>query len=60
MRRWRWTEAFEFGKGTWAQGEFGGRFPTGLDMSDQSQDQAEACGSQEASILGVGNLPYLR
>ncbi len=62
-RRWRrggrWREAIELGDRTWLQGHFGGRLAAGLRMPNKPQDDAEAGGCEEATVLLVCDLPYL-
>jgi hypothetical protein len=52
-------DAIELGYGRLLEGELGGWVSAGLVVSDETQDDAEAGSGEEATVLSVGNLPYL-
>jgi hypothetical protein len=51
--------AIELRYGTLLEGELGGWLPTGLVVSNETQYDAETRPSEEATVLGIRNLPYL-
>jgi hypothetical protein len=52
-------DAIELGYGCLLEGELGGWVSAGLVVTDETQNDAEAGPGEEATVLSVGNLPYL-
>lgn len=52
-------DAIELGYGCLLEGELGGWVSAGLIVSNETQNDAEAGPSEQATVLSVGNLPDL-
>ena len=52
-------DAIELGYRCLLEGELGGWLSAGLVVTDKTQNDAEAGPGEQATVLSVGNLPYL-